>query len=106
MKTSPDERKRDALYFKAHLPALLVEIATNPECAALVSPLGIIQDLLGKLAQRAAEINDPRLNLCCADLTLFGEVDPYDKESYDPKAYGRIKKAARAAIAKATGQTE
>jgi len=70
--------------WKCHLPRLLIEIASNPECAALVTPLNILREIIVEVAQRAAELNDPQLSALMCRLALYDQSDPesthYDRD--------------------------
>lgn len=67
----------DEVYFKCDTPALLQEIMTgvidNPKSGAhiLKVPLLILNNYLGQVAQRAAEIDDPKLNILMLEMKLY-----------------------------------
>ena len=69
--------KEDTVYFKCDTPALLQEIMTgvidNPKSGASVLkiPLQILNNYLGQVAQRAAEIDDPQLNILMLEMKLY-----------------------------------
>ena len=86
------------LNWRCHTPRLMEEILINPGCAILVQPLRILLSILGEVAQRAIELDDPELNLLMLRLTLYGAADPLLKEEYDPDAFAKVE----AIIAKAT----
>lgn len=71
------EKNGDTVYFKCDTPALLQEIMTgvidNPKSGASVLkiPLLILNNYLGQVAQRAAEIDDPQLNILMLDMALY-----------------------------------
>lgn len=69
--------KEDTVHFKCDTPALLQEIMTgvidNPKSGASVLkiPLYILNNYLGQVAQRAAEIDDPKLNILMLEMKLY-----------------------------------
>ena len=50
--------------------------------AIFFQPINIYKDLLTELAQRAIELNDPKLNAIMCRMALYEVSDPYSKE-YD-----------------------
>ena len=62
--------------WKCHTPNLLAEVLNNPGTAILRMPLRILGELLHGVAERAAEVNDPALNLLMLRLTLYDIADP------------------------------
>lgn len=71
-------------HFKIHTPALIQEIANNSAQPIYVRPLQILQNFLGMIAQRAAELDDTELNRLMAEMALYEKCDPYSKE-FDEK---------------------
>ena len=71
------EKDEDTVHFKCDTPALLQEIMTgvidNPKSGAhiLKIPLQILGNYLGQVAQRAAEIDDPKLNILMLEMKLY-----------------------------------
>lgn len=71
------EKDEDTVYFKCDTPALLQEIMTgvidNPKSGAFVLkiPLLILNNYLGRVAQRAIEIDDPELNILMLEMKLY-----------------------------------
>ena len=67
----------DEVHFKCDTPALLQEIMTgvvdNPKSGAhiLKIPLLILNNYLGQVAQRAAELDDPQLNILMLEMKLY-----------------------------------
>lgn len=67
----------NTVHFKCDTPALLQEIMTgvvdNPKSGAYILkiPLQILGNYLGQVAQRAAEINDPQLNILMLEMKLY-----------------------------------
>lgn len=70
----------DNLYWKVCTAALLKEILNNPGTAILSKPLQIFADILYEVGERAAEINDPKLNALMCRLSIYAESDPYNPE--------------------------
>jgi hypothetical protein len=68
-----------------HIPGLFGEIIGNSQTSRLARPLQLTSNLLGQVAQRAAQLNDPILNALMMDLTLYEIADP-DSPEYDPAA--------------------
>ncbi len=62
--------------WKVHTPSLLRETLTNPGTAILAQPFRIFGQLLAEVATRAAEIDDPKLNILMMRLTLYEQADP------------------------------
>ena len=75
------------LRWRCHTPNLLEEILNNPGTGILRAPLIIFANLLASVAERAAELNDARLNELMARLTLYEIADPehldYDKAAVE-----------------------
>lgn len=84
MVTHPNRSKREAalreaargMDWKIHTPNLLTEILKNRGTETLRTPINIFGKMLGAVAERAAEINDPRLNVLMLRLTLYDVADP------------------------------
>lgn len=89
--------KTQRLDWKCHTPRLFEEVLCNKGAAILKIPLKILLGILGEVAQRAIELDDPRLNLLMLRLTLFSCADP-SSDDYDPDIFSKTE----AAIAKAT----
>lgn len=70
----------EPIEWKVHVPHLLSEILCNSGAQALETPLRILGSLLHDVAARAAEIDDPALNLLMLRLTMYEAGDP-DKHS-------------------------
>lgn len=101
MTRQPDEFK--PLYaagdwrWRCHTPAMLDELVKcNPAGAAMRIPVNMLKNTLGRLAQRILEVGDARLVAIASQLTLFANVDPYDKD-YDPGAYDKVWQRAQEA---------
>ena len=83
-------------YWRVHVSRLLVEICNNPQCSSLVTPLRILRNKLAEVAQRAAELNDDKLNGLMAELALYSVADPDDKD-FDSQVKESVIKKGRAA---------
>ena len=82
-----DER----LYFRIHVPNFLKEIANNNKLGGvLIVPLNTLRIYLGKVAERASELNDPKLNLLMCEMSLYEVADPESKE-FDPDIIKKLK---------------
>lgn len=68
------------LRWKVNTPQLLKEIMSNNGMSILFKPINIYKDLLAELAERAIELNDPKLNALMCRMALYEESDPYSKE--------------------------
>jgi len=76
--TSPKELK-----WRVNTPQLLKEIQNNHGTSILRKPLAILGGILAEVAERAIELNDPKLNALMCRLALYEESDPYSPE-YNP----------------------
>jgi len=66
--------------WRVNTAGLLSEIvAHNPSAAILAKPIQILGIILSEVGQRAAELNDPKLNKLMARLALYAETDPYSE---------------------------
>lgn len=68
------------MVFRVDTMALLNEIADaglDRRMGILKIPLNVFKNLLGQVAQRAIELNDPKLNILMLSLNLY-EVAPED----------------------------
>lgn len=81
------------LNWKIHIPNLCKEIVDcNPEYNALFRiPLMQLKNILAEIADRARELNDPKLKLLCCRLTLFEIADPESKD-YNPDVFKILEK--------------
>jgi len=74
------------LQWKVHVPCLLEEIAGAGGLGGVFRvPLNVLRILLGRVADRAAEINDPKLNRLMCRMALYNQADP-DSPDYDAEA--------------------
>lgn len=77
------EKNNNDLYFKIDLPQFLKEIADcglDRKMGTLKIPLNIARQYLCMIAERAAEINDPQLNLLMIETRLYETPAPNTKE--------------------------
>jgi hypothetical protein len=76
------EEGTTALSWKVNTPALIQEISANggPGVAVMRKPLQIFASILGEVAERCLEINDPKLNALMCRLALYEQADPYSKD--------------------------
>lgn len=98
-KTAKTPRERVRTEWKVHTPAILKEILTNKECSALARPLQILADILGEVASRAIELNDPEMNALMLRLTLYEQGDafsPHYSENAIEKEYAKSDKKTTA----------
>lgn len=70
------------LEWRANTPALLKEMvecgSTNGNVmGAFRTPINIFLGILAEVAQRAIELDDPKLNALMCRLSLYDESDPY-----------------------------
>lgn len=83
------------LYFKVNTPQLLKEIADyglkQDSMGVLRIPLNVLRNYLGSVAQRAAELNDPKLNLLMCEMALYEIANPESAE-YDHTIFDKLKK--------------
>lgn len=82
------------LHFRVDTVALLTEIVDNAlprKNGVLKVPLNTLRVLLGRVAQRCTELNDPVLNRLMFDLTLYELPLPGSPE------YGKLMKRLYAA---------
>lgn len=80
---------KEKMKWKCHTPNLLQEVLQNPSAGMLAIPIQILGKLLGDVADRAAEINDPKLNAIMVRLTLYSVSDP-DSEDYDAEVVDKV----------------
>jgi len=81
--------KSDELNFRVHTPNLLKEItdfsSSNGLPGIFFIPINQFRILLLKVAERAAELNDPILNKCMFDLALYDNCEPNNPNYIGPK---------------------
>lgn len=87
--------EQEALW-KVHTANLLREVLNCPGSSALRIPLSIFSNLLAEVGERAAQLNDPKLNELMMRLTIYAVADPelpdYDQRLVEQTiALGRAK---------------
>lgn len=70
--------------FKVHVKNLLQETLNNAGTSIMEVPFRLLLSRLAQIADRAIELNDPKLTALCCSLALFEQSDPESKE-YDVK---------------------
>lgn len=89
--------------WRVHSPRLLQEIADCSGHGIYRVPLNIFGKLLAAVGERAAELNDPKLNALMCRLTIYSVADP-DSPDYSREALREIDEAAKkAAVPAASG---
>jgi hypothetical protein len=73
--------KKDALLvWRVNTPGLLREIGSNNAMSVMSKPLMIFARILGEVATRASQLNDPKMNALMARLALYEITNPESKE--------------------------
>ena len=70
----------EAVQWRVNTPQLLKEVIGNNETAFLAKPLQIFSNILFEVGERAAELNDNKLNALMCRLAIYEIADPYSKE--------------------------
>lgn len=84
---------KQELEWRVHTPNLLKEIVQHSNQPILRQPIHILKQLLVEVGERAAELDDCKLNALMCRLTIYSIADPESTE-YDPqRALGIIKEA-------------
>lgn len=81
------------LPWRVYTPGLLIEILSNNGMAILSTPLNIFGKLLALVGERAAQLDDAKLNALMCRLALYSVADP-DSPDYDPELVERTIAAA------------
>lgn len=70
------------LEFKINTPQFLKEVFNeNPKLGVVFKiPANIFREYLIQIANRAAELNDPKLNAIMCQMALYSIADPYSPE--------------------------
>ena len=84
---------RIACEWRVHTYHLLKEIADNSGQPILQKPMAIFGKLLAQVGERAAELNDPRLNALMLRLTIYAAADP-ESPDYDPDLCAQVMREA------------
>lgn len=77
--------------WQIHTPNLLRETLATNENAVLQIPMQIFADTLHAVAERAAELNDDKLNALMIKLTLYSIADG-ESPDFDPKVVEKYRK--------------
>ena len=77
------------LQWKVHTPNLLEEVQNGSGMAIYRVPILIFGKLLALVGDRAAELNDPKLNALMCRLTIYSVADPSSTD-YDPELLKEI----------------
>lgn len=76
--------KETLLKWRSHLPNLLIEIVEgNPTAWTLRIPILLTREILTKVAERAIEIDDPKLNVLMLRLSLYDVAPDKITEAID-----------------------
>jgi hypothetical protein len=68
--------------WRVHTSRLLEEVLANTTCSVLAKPINIFGKLLAKVGERAAVLDDPKLNALMCMLTIYTCADP-ESPDYD-----------------------
>jgi len=79
--------------WRVHTYRLLKEIADNSGQPIFQKPIAIFGKLLAQVGERAAELNDPRMNALMLRLTIYTAADP-ESPDYDPELVARTMREA------------
>lgn len=77
--------------WQIHTPNLLRETMANDTSHILRIPMKIFGDTLHEIAERAAELNDEKLNALMIKLTLYSCADA-ESPDYDAKIVDKYRK--------------
>lgn len=83
-----------AAEWRVHTYWLLREIVETGGQPILQKPLSILANLLAQVGERAAELDDPRLNALMLRLTIYTAADP-DSPDYNPELVSCVMREAR-----------
>ena len=83
----------DRVQWKVHTYGLLKEIVDHSGQAILEKPISIFGKLLAAVGERAAELNDPKLNALMCQLTIYTVADPTSPD-YDASVVREVMKSA------------
>lgn len=80
----------DAMVWRVNTTGLLNEILNaNPTTYILEKPLNIFGKLLAAVGERAAELNDPKLNALMCRLAIYSVSDP-NSPDYDAATVDKV----------------
>lgn len=77
------------VHWKVNTASMLNEVLTNPGTSIFIKPFQIFGGILHELGERAAELNDPKLNAIMCKLAIYEISDPYHP-NYDAEAVSKI----------------
>jgi len=77
-----NDMSNNELEWMIHTPNLLNEIVSNSNQPAIEAPIRILGNMLYRLGEIAARINDPELNEIMIRLTIYDIANP-ESENYD-----------------------
>jgi len=80
---------KETLKWKVHTHGLFKEILDQDGMRMLNKPINILLDLLRQVAQRATELNDPKMNELMVRLSLYSIANPEDQE-YNPELVRKV----------------
>lgn len=78
-------------YISVNTPDLIERVFDNPGSSILKIPFNTFKMLLGMVAQRAIELNDPELNILMLRLALY-EANPDERGELIDKEYEKLNK--------------
>ncbi len=92
---NPEIIEGSELEFKINTPAFLKEVFDhNPTLGGVLKvPVNVLRNYLQQIAERASQLNDPKLNAIMCQMALYAIADPYDKDNYDAERTSEIIKA-------------
>jgi hypothetical protein len=83
------------LYFKVHAANLLREAVEGSKAGhAIAIPMQLLIALLAQVGQRAAELNDPKLNALMCRMAIYSISDPHSSD-FDKKLTNQIIEAGK-----------
>ena len=83
LENQPEQIMVDAmLMWRVNTAGFLKEIGSNQAMGFAQIPLQIFTNILIEVGERAAELNDPKLNALMCRMAIYAESDPYS-EFYD-----------------------
>lgn len=77
-------------YLSVNTPELIAQVFDNPGTAIMKIPFRTLLIILGQVAQRAIELDDPELNALMIKLNLY-EIPPEERSKHIDAQYARIK---------------
>lgn len=80
--------------WRVNTPGLLREVLKNNGTEILRAPIQIFGDILAKVGERSAELNDPKLNALMCRLAIYSVADP-ESPDYDAAMVRQVLAAAQ-----------